>query len=154
MAKKKKKKICETQHPTCKLSQKIIDEMCAIVRKGNFRTVARQRLGISTSTYDDWVQSGKRQIREVERGERKNLLLQGKLVLALDEAEGIVHGQMVEDILEHGSIQARQWYLVRRFNKLYSLNPNAHIDDETGRTEKADSGAALLERLLTAKGEE
>jgi len=137
----------KTQHPTCKLSTKIIEDFVAIVEKGNFRSVARQRLGISVSTYDKWISTGRKQIRDFESGRRKHLLLQGKFVLALDEAEGRVHGQMVEDILDKGSIQARQWYLERRFNKLYSRNPAAHIDDETGKEVQVDAAALLAERL-------
>ena len=114
--------------------------------------VARQRLGVSVSTYDKWIKSGRKQIREVESGKRKSLLLQGKLLIALDEAEGFVHGQMVEDILEKGSIQARQWYLERRFNKLYSRNPAAHLDDETGKEVKIDATALLAEKLKVLLG--
>lgn len=145
--------LSEKQHPSCKLTAKLVEDICAVVRKGNFRYVALQRLGISRHTYDQWMTVGRKQIRDYEAGRRRNILMQGKLVLALDEAEGVVHGQMVEDILEHGSIQARQWFLERRFNKLYSRNPNAHIDDESGKEEKVDHAALLLERLVAAAKE-
>jgi len=135
------------QSPACKLTQKILDDFCEIVRQGNFRYVACQRLGISVSMYKNWMESGRRQIRDMEAGERPNLLLQGKLLIGLNEAEGFVHGEMVEDILQSGSISARQWYLERRFNKLYSTNPNAHTDDESGET--VDAVELLRDRLKT-----
>jgi len=39
------------------------------------------------------------------------------------------------------------WFLERRWNKLYSRNPNAVIDDETGETIKRDMVAQLAEKL-------
>ena len=142
----------QRQSPTCSLTQAIIDEFTRIVKRGNFRQVARQRLGISVATYDRWISAGKKQIREVEQGKRKQILLQGKFVIAMDAAEGFVHGKMVEDILESGSIQARQWYLERRFNKMYSRSPAAHTDDETGKDIKIDAGELLLDKLKTVLG--
>lgn len=139
------------QHPATKLTKKIIDEMCAIVAKGNFRQVACQRMGITPGTYRTWTQAGRKQLREFEQGERTYLSMQAQLVIKLDEAEGYIHGQMVEDILNHGSIQARQWYLERRFNKLYTKNPNAHTDDETGETVTIDPIAVLAARLKELK---
>ena len=140
------------QNPRCTLTQKIIDDFAAIVEKGNFRTTARQRLGISVFVYDRWIQAGHKQIRDHETGKRPNILLQGKLVKALDAAEGYVHGKMIEDILDSGSIQARQWYLEKRFNKLYSKNPNAHLDDESGQTITTDINEVLAEKLATLLG--
>ena len=140
------------QSPRCILTQKTIDEFAKIVGRGNFRQTARQRLGISVATYDEWIRAGKKQIRDVEKGKRKQILLQGRLCLALDSAEGFVHGKMVEDILESESIPARQWYLERRFSKQYSRNPNAHIDDETGQELKIDAAELLLDKLKTVLG--
>lgn len=137
-----------------KLTEKIIQDLYDIVRRGNFRYVACQRLGITRGTYTNWTQTGRKQLREFEKGERTYLSLPAKLVLKLDEAEGYVHGEMVEDILEQGSIQARQWFLERRFNKLYSRNPNAHTDDETGEEVTIDPIALLAERLKELKNNE
>lgn len=150
------KKKRDANSPTCKLSQKLIDEMVAIVEKGNFRTVACQRLGISPNTYRGWQQAGQKQLREVESGIRKEPLLQGKLIIALDRAEGYVHGRMVENVLENGTVRDQQWFLERRFNKLYSRNPNAHRDDETGEDHKLDARQELAEkiqRILEGKDE-
>lgn len=151
---KKKGTLSNKQHPSCKLTAQVIKEFAAEVERGNFRQVARQRLGIPVWTYNSWIAAGKKQLTEYTQGKRKKLLLQGQFVLALDRAEGYVHGQMVEDILEHGSIQARQWYLERRFNKLYSRNPNAHVDDETGEEHKVDGATVLAEKLAQLFGEE
>jgi hypothetical protein len=140
------------QAPTCKLTEELIAKMAEIVRKGNFRMVALQRLGISKNTYSKWMEVGRKQIRDVEQGRRKAVLLQGKLVIALDDAEGFVHGRMIEDILKSDNVAARQWYLERRFNKLYSRNPAAHLDDETGETVKIDASALLAEKLAQLVG--
>ena len=37
----------------------------------------------------------------------------------------------------------------RRYNKLYSKNPNAHVDDETGEESKVDALEILAEKLRT-----
>lgn len=134
------------QHPLCKLTEGVLKQFVEEVRRGNFRTVARQRLGISQSTYDQWMRTGRKQIREYHQGKRSKLLLQGRLVIELDRAEGYIHGQMVQDILEQGSIHARMWYLERRFRKLY--NPHAiATDDETGKEIEVDASSLLADKL-------
>lgn len=139
-----------TDNPKCKLTQEIIDDFVKIVAAGNFRQTACRALGIAQWTYDSWMQAGKKQLREVTEGIRDKPLIQGRFVQALNQAEAESHIEILRDVRTSNDIRAKIWYLERRFNKQYSRNPNAHIDDETGKEIEIDPGAAILERLVDA----
>lgn len=134
------------QSPTCKLTEELIKEFAEILQLGNFRYTAMQRLGITRHTYSEWISAGRKQIKEFEQGLRPELLAQGKFVLACDEAEGWVHGRMIEDILSSPSIPARQWYLEHRFPKLYNKGATS-LDDGTQEETKVDPVALLAEKI-------
>ncbi len=59
------------------------------------------------------------------------------------------HQLLLQDVIGSDSVQAKQWFLERRYNKLYSKNPNAHVDDETGEESKVDALEILAEKLRT-----
>lgn len=141
-------KVHETQDARLTLTQEIIDDLAAIVRKGNFRYVARGKLGIPRGTFESWISSGKREHREVQIGKRKNVTLKMRLVTALDIAENDVHAKIIEDVLESDNLKLKMDYLYRRYGKLYAKNPNAH-DDETGETVKIDPLELLADKLRT-----
>jgi hypothetical protein len=73
--------------------------------------------------------------------------LQSTLCLRLDVAEGKMHADILEDVLSSKDPKVMLEFLKRRFNKQYSNNPNAHVDDETGKTEKIDVHALLADKL-------
>lgn len=136
------------------LTDAIVEKACAIVAAGNFRYVAAQRLGVPKGTWQGWLTRGRKELAEYAEGkrERKKLTVKAKLVTELEKAEGECHSRLLQDVLDSNSIQAKQWFLERRYNKLYSTNPNAHIDDETGETETFDAAAILAEKLRQFMG--
>lgn len=123
---------------TLTLTQKTIDELAAIVGQGNFRYVARGKLGIPEGTFKSWLSRGRLDLRESEAGKGRSNSLQAKLVQALDRAESIVHAKVIENIMaldasDPRNVKIQLEFLFRRYTKLYSRNPNAH-DDESGST--------------------
>ncbi len=159
MAKKKTKTTAEAKDPSraktdpgrkvitrpLKITQEIIDQAAAIVRRGNFRYVARGQLGISEGTWKTWLSYGRRDLRESEEG-KTEMSLQAKFVVALDKAENIVHDELIRDILASDNDKLKLEYLCRRYPKLYSKNINAH-DDDTGETVRVDPLELLAEKL-------
>lgn len=155
--KKKGKKKVGPRHklnPTCKLTKDVMDKFVKIVGEGNFRQTACQMLGIKRWTYCSWIAAGNKQLRDYADGKRKNILIQGQFVQALEKAEAEAHISVLKDVKNSSDVKAKMWYLSRRYNKQYSLNPNAHLDDETGEEVKADTGMAIFERLVAALKEE
>lgn len=134
------------QSSRLKLTQEIIDNAAEIVGRGNFRYVARGKLGIPEGTWCSWMTHGRKNLREVEGGSGRALSLQAKLVMALDKAENDVHARIIEDVLTSDNLKLKVEYLYRRYGKLYSKNPNAH-DDDTGETVKVDPLELLAEKL-------
>jgi hypothetical protein len=141
-----KKKRARKERSDTKLTEELIEKAAKIVGQGNFRYVARGRLGIPEGTWISWLHRGKREWREYERGERDEITLKMKLERALDRAECVVHSAIIEDVLASDNHKLRMEYLYRRYGKLYSKNPNA-VDDDTGEEYKVDPNQVLNERL-------
>ena len=131
------------------LTDDLVAKACAIVEAGNFRYVAAQRLGIPASTWNSWLHRGKKELREFAADKRDDLTVKATFVRELDKAEARCHQRLLQDVVESDSIQAKQWFLERRYNKLYSKNPNVNFDDETGETTKVDAFEVLAEKLRT-----
>lgn len=134
------------------LSHRLIDALCRTVERGNFRYVACQRAGVSWRRYTYWME-----LAAKERRQRDDGKLKGKpsmyvhLLERLEQSEGEVHAQCVEDVLDSDDARLKMEYLKLRFSKLYSKNPNS-VDDETGRETKIDARELLRERLLAILG--
>lgn len=131
------------------LTDDLVREACRIVEAGNFRYVAAQRLGVPASTWNSWLHRGKKELREFASGKRDHVTVKATLVRELDKAEARCHQRLLQDVVESDSVQAKQWFLERRYNKLYSRNPNARIDDETGEETKVDALEILADKLRT-----
>jgi len=129
------------------LTPKIIEEAARIVGKGNFRYVARGRLGIPQETWKSWLYRGRTEWREYTRGDREKITLKMELVKALDQAECRNHSDIIEDVMsDETPIKIKMEYLYRRYGKLYSKSPNA-VDDDTGEDVKVDPNQVLIEKL-------
>jgi hypothetical protein len=144
-----KKKATQMESLNLSLTDDLVREACKIVEAGNFRKVAAQRLGVPMSTWNSWLQRGKKELREFSSGKRTSVTVKASFVRELDKAEGRCHARLLQDVISSDSIQAKQWFLERRYNKLYSKNPNAHIDDETGEESKVDALEILADKLRT-----
>jgi hypothetical protein len=130
------------------LTEDLIREAAAIVRKGNFRYVTANKLGIPQDTWNRWLQYGRGELRAYIHGcGPEELTLKARLVLALEKAEGECHATLLEDVIESDNVQAKIWFLQRRYNKLYSKNPNAHVDDETGEVIRRSATEILADKL-------
>ena len=129
------------------LTENIITQMADIVRAGNFRYIAAGAVGSSIEQLRNWIRSGNTQIRQLEKGKRQKLGLEGLLVKALEAAEAECHVILLQDVRDSEDVRAKMWFLERRWNKLYSRNLNATIDDATAKEQKIDVRAVLLEKL-------
>ena len=69
--------------------------------------------------------------------------VRGRSFLGLKKESAIENS----DVIEAEDPKCKMWFLERRWNKLYSKNPNAKIDDETGETIKNDLLAQLADKL-------
>lgn len=133
--------------PVVALTPDVIDEAARIVGRGNYRTVARQMIGIPHGTWSLWIKAGKEEIAAFSRGERETVGYRAVLVQALEKAEAEVHQTIIRDVITGDNMQAKLWYLERRYNKLYTKNPNAHVDDESGEEVARDAAEILADRL-------
>jgi transposase-like protein len=127
--------------PRRALTPQLITEAAEFIGQGNFRYVAAQRLGVNQNTFQSWIQTGKKHI-EIERDS-----LEAKLAYEVERAEAECHSRILSNVLASDDVKLQLEFLRLRYNKLYSKNPNAHHDDETGTTEKVDVAALLLEKL-------
>ncbi len=132
----------------------LVKKLSKIVEAGNFRYVAIQRLGISQNTFADWIRKGKKELRDFESGRRDWVSTRAILVEELEKAEGKCHARILQDIVSSDNLNAKMWFLERRYNKMYTKNPNAKIDDESGETIKIDAASLLAEKLSQLMEEE
>ena len=129
------------------LNPEIVKEAARIVGDGNFRYMAAQELGIPLSTFQRWIYEGRREIREFGEGKRDKLTVKADLVFAMEKSEAKAHKRLLADVVGSEDVKAKIWFLERRWNKMYSRNPNAHIDPETLEEEKKSGAQVLAEKL-------
>lgn len=134
--------------PSSELTDELIRDACAIIRDGNFRTIAFARLGIPTYTWSSWVKRGNHELKDVAAGRKKesDLTLKAKMCLELNAAEAECHEELLLDVLSNGSPELKMKFLQRRYGKLYSNNPNA-IEDESGEEVQRSAVDILAEKL-------
>ncbi len=121
---KRLRKAGRWEDPTPEITQQFCD--CIVL--GNFRYIARGSCGITQNEYAAWARRRKKAERE-ERFDDPCYLF----FAAVEEAEAQLHGSIVQDVLVTGDARDKLKFLTHRWNKLYSNNPNAHIDDESGQ---------------------
>lgn len=157
VARREKMGIPKGRHETIgnclNLTQEIIDGLTEIVAQGNFRYVARGKMGIPEGTFKSWLQRGRQHILDHEKdGTWKDLSMQAKLVMALDQAENDIHARIIENVMtldgkNPACVKLQLDYLYRRHGQLYRKGRTA-IDDETGEKIKVvDPFEALAEKL-------
>lgn len=157
VARREKMGVPKGRHETIgnclKLTQEIIDGLTEIVAQGNFRYVARGKMGIPHGTFNSWLQRGRQHILDYEKdGKWKDLSMQAKLVQALDKAENDNHAKIISNVMgldptNPMAVKLQLDYLYRRHGQLYRKGRTA-IDDETGETIKiVDPFEALAEKL-------
>ncbi len=129
------------------LTDELVKKACDIVEAGNFRYIAAQRLGIPRNTWASWLTRGRKELKEHTAGDRDRLTVKASLVVELDKAEARCHQRILQDVVDSDNVQAKMWFLERRYNKLYSKNPNARIDDESGEEIELNAAQILAEKL-------
>lgn len=130
------------------LTRDLIDQACALARKGNFRQTIRAKLGVPKGTWDAWVQRGKQEIRDKESGILKgDLSLKACFVLEMDEAESSVQTRIHEDILDSDDLELKFKFLKCRYPKQYAHSPKSYVDDESGEEVENSATDILLQRL-------
>lgn len=135
-----------------KLTPALIAKLAEIVGDGNFRLVASQACGIARGTWHKWITTGNRDLKKLETGQIKEPTIHSKLILALEKAEADAHITLVQDVLLCGDSKLKLDFLRRRYTKLYSMNPNAVVDDETAEVEKVNGAEILAGRLAQLLG--
>lgn len=155
-AKKKPRRNCATysERVDLTLTPEMVKKVCAIVARGNFRYVAFQEVGVQRSTWAAWVTKGRKELREFAEGKRDKLTIKATLVVELDRAEAKAHTRILKDVVESDDPRLKMDFLKARYNKLYSRNPNAHVDDEDGTETQVDALELLADKLRSLMGEE
>lgn len=130
------------------LTQELIDEAVAIVKAGNFRSVAAQMLGIGRRTFYDWLQKGRVDLKRLVDGKVDHYTLHAKFVIAMERADGESHASILQDILDGDETPAavKLQFLKLRYPKQYAMATEG-IDDETGSTSQT-TGVQLLAQAL------
>ncbi len=92
------------------LTNDLIKKICAVVRKGNFRFVAAQYLGISQRTFLHWVRTAKDDIK----AERDTIYAQ--FLQAVMEAEQTAEISCVGSVWDKRKkdVKAAMWWLERK----------------------------------------
>ena len=137
------------------LSLEIVEDFCAKIRRGNFRYVAAQAIGFDHRQIYRWLKIGQNydedhpddrpDPKKFEKGEHEYKCWY--LFVETIKAEGFMHDQCMMDILQSDNMAIKMRFLERRFNRLYSNNPNAWIDDSDGSVTKVDGQTVLAERI-------
>lgn len=133
-------------------TQKEIELAVLTVGAGNYRDVARQRLGVSIRLWQHWLKEGKSEIEHKEEGKIKRLSAFGDFAQRIEIAEGTFHSSAVTDVAGSDDDRVKLEFLKCRFHKHYNKNPNAIIDDETGEREKIDARKAFIASLKQITG--
>jgi hypothetical protein len=146
MALFRKYKIGEPIDAQLTLTPAIITKVCRVVALGNFRYVAFGNLGIHRNTWRRWLDEGKKQVAsyDPERG----LPPQGRLLIELEKAEANAHEDIIKNVLTKGSPETQLKFLRMRYNKLYTRNPNATVDDESGAENKRTAEDIIRDKLI------
>jgi len=152
------------------LTIEIVDDFTAKIRRGNFRYLAAQSIGFDHRQIYRWLKIGQnydedhpdsRPDREAfDQADHEYKCWH--LYVETIKAEGLMHDQAMMDILMSDNAAIKMRFLERRFNRLYSNNPNAWVDDSDGSVTKIDGSTVLAERIAamlsrsldTAEGDE
>ncbi len=129
------------------LCEDLIAEFAASMAKGNFNQISYKRAGISQGQFYSWMRKGKKDHDRFERGLEEKLSLEGQLMVVLGVAEGAIHTALLEDILSCDDPKLKLEFMRLRWPHLYSKNPSAHIDDDTGKEEKVSGFDVLVRKL-------
>jgi hypothetical protein len=120
-----------------KLNDEMIDKIAGIIASGNYVKTACDIVGISETTYYDWMQKGK-------AGKKPY----AKLSEAIKKAEAVAEAKRVQTILEASEEQwqAAAWYLERRYPDRWGKKVNVDgnlgvqiVDDIEDDADDADS---------------
>lgn len=141
-------------YPPKDLDEDLIAKFSACVRAGNFRYVACQRLGIPLARFKVWIRNGRKEQTRLEKGDDFEPTQYLHFLQSVERAEGEAHAQGIGDVMESGDPRLVFEFLRHRYNKLYSNNPNARVDDEDGTEHKIDTKALLLEKINALLGGE
>ena len=130
------------------LTEGLIKEISESVAAGNFNKLAIARCGLDEVQFYEWMRKGKRDNDRFQSGKEKKLTMEAELMLVLGVAEGALHTALLEDILSCDDPKLKLEFMRLRWAKLYSKNPNAHVDDATGEEQKV-SGLDVLSRMIS-----
>ena len=133
------------------LTMKMVNDMCKILEKGNFRVVAAQQFGVTRHVLNKWISIGTKQLKEYDDGDRPwaDVDTRGILVQKMGIAESDFEQRVVQDILRDGSPEVKLRFLQLTKNRRYNMNPNAIEDPETAEVTRIDPKELLRERMAT-----
>ena len=147
----------------CRCTPTLIAKVCKIVSAGNFRTTAFASLLVPHPTWSRWIHEGRKELHEWSEGQReaKNMSPYADLVLSIEQAEGKCTIGLVKNVTESETedgrpdVRSREWFLSRRYNKLFTANPAVIVDGEAQAQEEDEHPRGreiLLGRILVALG--
>lgn len=136
-----------------RLTSDMVERFCDEIRKGNYLEVAAHRLGFTKGQMYKWRHRGRKELEELEKGERESVTLCAVLTAEADRASADLHDALIQDVLACDDPKLKFEFMRRRWSKIYSGNPNAVEDPDTGETQQVDVAAMLLEKLSALRGD-
>lgn len=131
-----------------KLTEAIITAMCEIVKIGNFRKVAAASVGMPTRSMYTCLKRGQEENEKILAGDQDaKATIDGDFAIRFAQAEAEAESTMVKSITSCDNPAIQLAFLRCRHGVRYNNNPNAHLDDETGNSERKDLMSSVLERL-------
>lgn len=134
--------------PKTMLTHELIRDVCEILRLGNFRMTAAQRLGIPYGLLCRWIKRGHDDIARYQTGDTPSMY--AHFAISVDACEADCESAILEDVI-HGDTKAKIWFLEHRHNKKYTRNTNVVIDDAEGTVVRLDPLQILADRLRELK---
>lgn len=134
-----------------RLTEELVHEFAEQIRRGNFMFVAASRLGFTKSQIYNWRNRGAKEIEQLEQGKIETVTLCAVFTAEADRASGDLHDRLIVDVLSCDDPKVKLEFLKRRWAKIYSANPNASEDPDTGETSDIDVAGMIAEKLAALR---
>ena len=143
-----------------KLTTKLIEKVAAKLLLGNYRMTAFAMVDVPRRTWQEWIQKGKAVRDETKEDPDAHHLLCAELVMQVERSEALALSKIIGDVATSDDDRVKMTFLERRYNKMFSRNPNAVIDEEAGEESElvprdilAAKIADIVTRRLLREGE-
>lgn len=142
-----------------KLTRKLIEQVCATIRKGNYRQTAFGAHNVLRRTAYEWIRTGNDLLDGKIPEDRitAHQRLCAELAQELEKAEAEAQSNIIADVLAPGtSPEVKLKFLSRRWNREFNNNPNAYRDvgtEDPANAMNVDARETLEALLKNLTGE-